>query len=138
MEEQKLYEKHPSMFKNRPVGFVLLILIGLILAVPTMGISVLLCLLIFLFWWIKVLGTTLIVTNERVTLRKGILSKHTNEVYHNDIRNVQVSQGIFQRMFGVGTIGIATAGHGEIEIVIQGIPAPEKVKGLIDQHRRQK
>ncbi len=129
MEEQKLYEAHPSMFKNNPVGFILSILL-----VFAYGLG----LIILLIWWLKVIGTTLIVTNERVTLRKGILSKHTNEVYHTDIRNVQVSQGIFQRMFGVGTIGIATAGHGDIEIVVKGIPTPERVKSLIDQYRRQK
>ena len=129
MTESTLYQSHPSMFRNNPIGFILSILL---IAVYGLG------LLILLFWWLKVLGTTLIVTDERVTLRKGILSKHTNEVYHTDIRNVQIKQGILQRMFGVGTIGISSAGQGAIEIEVAGLPTPQKIKDIIDQHRRQK
>lgn len=75
-------------------------------------------------------------TNQRVTLRKGILSKNINEVYHSDVRNVKVNQNLFQRMFKVGTIGISTAGQSDVEILVSGIPHPEKVKEIIDNHRR--
>ena len=127
--ETTLYQSHPSMFRNNPIGFILSFILILVYGLG---------LLILLIWWLRVLGTTLIVTDERVTLRKGILSKHTNEVYHTDIRNIQISQGLFQRMFGVGTIGIASAGHGGVEIEVAGIPMPQTIKDLIDQHRRQK
>ena len=129
MPESILYQSHPSMFRNNPIGFILSILL-----IAAFGLG----LLILLVWWLKVLGITLIVTDERVTLRKGILSKHTNEVYHTDIRNVQISQGLFQRMLGVGTIGISSAGHAGIEIQVAGLPKPQKIKDIIDQHRRQK
>ena len=125
--ENILYTAHPSMFRNNPIGFLFCIVLVLALGFG---------LLILLYWWLKVLGTTLTVTNERVTLRKGILSKHTNEVFLADIRNVQISQSLFQRMFNVGTIGISSAGQGGMEIEISGIPKPQSVKQLIDQHRR--
>lgn len=128
MTEAILYQSHPSMFKNNPIGFILSVLL------IAFGIG----LIILLIWWLRVQGTTLIVSDERVTLRKGILSKHTNEVYHTDVRNVQVHQGVFQRMFGVGTIGISSAGHGGVEIEVAGIPTPQKIKDLIDKYRRQK
>lgn len=129
MPESILYQSHPSMFRNNPIGFILSILL-----IAAFGLG----LLILLVWWLKVLGITLIVTDERVTLRKGILTKHTNEVYHADIRNVQISQGLFQRMLGVGTIGISSAGQAGIEIQVAGLPKPQKIKDIIDQHRRQK
>jgi uncharacterized membrane protein YdbT with pleckstrin-like domain len=91
-----------------------------------------------LFWWLKVCYITLTVTNERVTIRTGILSKYTNEVYHTDIRNVQVRQGLFQRIFKAGSVGISSAGTGQMEISVNGIPNPEKVKALIDQYRKSK
>ena len=125
VQEKTEYESHPSMFRNNPIGFVLTVLLCFV------GIG----LLIFLVWWLRCLGTTLTVTNKKTILRKGILSKHTNEVRHSDVRNVQVSQGIFQRMFGVGTIGVASAGQGGIEITVSGIPNPVKVKEIIDKHR---
>ncbi len=129
MEEEKtLFEAHPTMFRANPIGFIL----GIVLIAVGVG------LLILLVWWLKVIGTKLTVTNERITLRKGILSQHTNEVYHTDVRNVQISQGILQRMLGVGAIGISSAGQAGVEIKVVGILNPEKIKEIIDRHRRQK
>lgn len=125
-EEITLYEEHPSMFRNRPVEF---------------AINCLLCLIVigfvfFFIWWLKCKGTTLTVTSDRVRLRKGILSKSITEVWHQDIRNVQLNQTFFQRIFGVGTLGISSAGQNEIEIAVSGMPDPDRVKALIDKHRR--
>ncbi len=128
MPEQTLYEAHPSMFRNHPFWFV-----ASIVLIAAFGLG----LLILLSWWLQTRGTKLTVTNERITLRRGILSKHTNDVYHANIRNVQISQGLIQRIFDVGTIGIATAGLGGVEIAVQGIPSPHRVKDIIDQYRRE-
>jgi|15BtaG_2_1085339.scaffolds.fasta_scaffold14403_1 uncharacterized membrane protein YdbT with pleckstrin-like domain len=127
MNEETLYESHPSMFRNNPVEFVLSILLILFYGLG---------LVILLIWWLKAKGTKITLTNQRVTLRKGILSKNINEVYHSDVRNVKVNQNLFQRMFKVGTIGISTAGQSDVEILVSGIPHPEKVKEIIDNHRR--
>jgi hypothetical protein len=42
-----------------------------------------------------------------------------------------------ERLFGVGTIAISSAGQGDIEIVVPGIPSPNKIKEIIDGSRRQ-
>ena len=125
VQEKTEYESHPAMFRNSPVGFILTV----ILCFAGIG------LVIFLIWWLRCLGTTLTITNKKTILRKGILSKHTNEVRHSDVRNVQINQGIFQRMCGVGTVGIASAGSGGIEITVSGIPKPAKIKDIIDKYR---
>jgi uncharacterized membrane protein YdbT with pleckstrin-like domain len=127
MEEQVLYEEHPAMFRNHPFLFILSIVL-----IAAFGLG----LVILLVWWLQTLGTKLTVTNERITLRKGILSKFTNEVFHTDIRNVQLDQSFFQRLFDVGTIAISTSGQEGIEISVQGIPHPQQVRDLIDEHRR--
>ena len=38
---------------------------------------------------------------------------------------------------GSFAVGIATAGTGDLEIVIDGIPNPQKVKGILDRQLRQ-
>jgi len=126
LNEKTLYEEHPSMFRNRPVEFVFTCLLCLIL----------IGFVFFFFWWLKCKGTTLTVTTDRVRLRKGILSKSITEVWHQDVRNVQLNQTFFQRIFSVGSIGVSSAGQSEIEIFVSGIPDPDQVKSLIDQHRR--
>ncbi len=127
MEEQVLYEEHPAMFRNHPFLFILSVIL-----IAAFGLG----LVILLVWWVQTLGTKLTVTNERITLRKGILSKYTNEVFHTDIRNVQLDQSFFQRLFDVGTIAISTSGQEGIEISVAGIPHPQQVRDLIDEHRR--
>ena len=125
--ERQLYKANPAMFRNSPIYFIISIIL---IAVYGLG------LVILLFWWLNVKGMTFIVSNERITLRKGILSKHTNEVFLNDIRNVQISQSFFQRIFGVATIGISSAGQAGVEIAVDGLRNPNKVKDIIDRHRR--
>lgn len=124
-DEVVLYEDHPSMFRNHPVYFVLCVLL------IAVGVGV----IILFFWWLDTLATTLTVTNEQTTLRKGILSKHTNDVFHNNVRNIQVRQTVMQRLFNVGWIGISSAGQSGLEIEINGIKDPHRVKEIIDEHR---
>jgi uncharacterized membrane protein YdbT with pleckstrin-like domain len=114
------------MFRNHPAYFVLCVLL-----IAAFGLG----LVLLLVWWIQVLGTTLTVTNEQTTLRKGILSKYTNDVFHSNVRNIQVRQSFLQRLFKVGWVGISSAGQSGLEIEINGIQDPEKVKEIIDDHR---
>ena len=125
-EEKVLYHRHPSMFRNRPILFMLFIVL---IVVYGLG------LLLLLIWWIRDLGITLTVTDKRTTLRHGILSKSITEIWHRDVRNVLVSQSFFQRIFGVGAIGVSSAGGPGLEIQVAGMASPYKVKQIIDAGR---
>jgi uncharacterized membrane protein YdbT with pleckstrin-like domain len=149
-EEQVLYQAHPAMFRNHPIWFmisVLMCLVGIVLLILipwlrwTMDLAVAggligVGLLILIPWWFQSRGVTLTVTTDRTRVRRGIFSKHTNSVFHENVRNIQVKQSLLQRLLGVGYIGVASAGHAGMEIEVQGVPNPEHVKDLIDQHRR--
>jgi len=126
-DEKVLYEDNPSMFRNRPVSFVITILLCLVVV----GLPVL------LVWWLKTKATLLRVTEQRTTVRRGLLSKSTTDVWHSDVRNVTIHQTFFQRLFNVGHIGIASAGQGGVEIAVAGIRDPENVKHHIDARRRE-
>ena len=127
-QEEILYEAHPAMFRSHPVSFVIAILL-----IAAFGIG----LIVLLVWWLNCLGTHLTVTNKRIKLRQGILSKNTNEVWHTDVRNIQLRQGIMQRVFGVGRIMISSAGQSDVEIDVDGLPDPEKIQEIIDAHREE-
>lgn len=77
----------------------------------------------------------LTITDRRVVLRHGLFSKHTTEVRHVDVRNIQVSQGVLARLLGFGAIGISSAGQSGVEIAIGGIPDPEAVAESIRRLR---
>jgi len=125
MPESVLYKDHPAMFRNRPVLFLVCC------ALIPFGIGV----LILIVWWIRCLATSLVITESRVTLRKGLLSKATNDVLIADIRNVKVSQSFLQRIFGVGAVAVSTSGQSDMEIEVQGVPAPDRIKSIINDRR---
>ncbi len=126
--ELVLYDSHPAMFRNHPFGFILSLLL-----IAAFGAG----LLILFVWWLRCLGERLTITSERTTFRRGLLARHTSDVYHADVRNVQVDQTLFQRIFGVGTLSLSSAGQADVEIVAAGLPHPEQVKNLIIRCRRE-
>ena len=151
LEETTLYQGNPSMFRNHPlwyVGNVLVIVLGLGLtlyllftghtnwALTALVIGVGGGLIAYGCWWLQCKACKLTVTNDRTTLRRGILAKNLTEVWHQDVRNVQLDQTFLQRIFDVGKVGISSAAQAEIEITVNGIPDPDRVKELIDEHRR--
>tara|TARA_Y100000031_G_C8109641_1_gene332833 strand:- start:53 stop:541 length:489 start_codon:yes stop_codon:yes gene_type:complete len=118
-EEKHLFTKQPAMWRDQPITFILLIL----LAIPTFGITA----LVLLWWWLKCITTQLIVTTKIATLKTGIIAKHTSEIRHSDIKNTIVNQSIQQRIFGVGSIALSSAGQSDLEIIISGIKKPQEV-----------
>ncbi len=88
--------------------------------------------------YLSVYATSYTVTSERVIQRKGLFSRRVSEVEVLDIRNVQVRQGIIQRLFGIGNVGISTAGQSGIEIVFAGIRDPQFVADLVREQRKRR
>ena len=125
MPETVLYKDSPAMFRNRPVLFLVCC------ALIPVGIG----LVVLFVWWLRCLATSLVITDRRVTLRQGLLSKDTNDVLIADIRNVKVRQNLLQRIFGVGTVAVSTSGQSDMEIEVHGVPAPARIKAIIDDRR---
>jgi hypothetical protein len=118
-----LYRASPAMFRNAPIRFVLTCCLCLFL----IGIP------IMIVWWLTCKCTEITITDSKVILREGILSKNLNEVRHSHIRNVLLRQSFLQRIFDVGWIGLSTAGQSGMELEIGGIPSPAHAKAIIDE-----
>ena len=67
--------------------------------------------------------------------KAGIISRKIQEVGVRDIRNINLKQGIVERLLGLGTVDIASAGTGGIEVSFLGIKDPMRARDLI---RREK
>ena len=124
--EGTLLQINPVMFRSNPVGFILSVIL---IAAAGAG------LVILAIWWLKTKAAMLTVTNKRTIQRTGLISKKTTEVLHRDVRNIQIDQSVFQRLFGVGSIGISSAGQSGIEIQFTGVRDPDGIKALIDRYR---
>lgn len=119
-EDKPLYEACPAMFRNNPLLFILYVIS--IIGWP-----------LLLIWYIQSRGSSLTITETMIIHRRGILSKYENEVRIKHVRNVQIRQSLFQRIFGTGYIGISTAGQSGIEIEMNGMPDPDFVQELINE-----
>lgn len=147
--ESELVRRHPAMFRKRPAVFLGLLILGgagvwgALEAGRTehpelawVGWSAAGAVaLVYLAWWVRVLHTTLIATTRRIILRQGIFAKATNEVRHADIRNLQVDQGILDRVFRVGDLAASSAGQDGIEIRAWGIPEPQEIVEIVRAHQ---
>ena len=121
MNEEVLWSGRPAMFRSRPVGFVLACA-----AVPLVVGAV-----VLLVWYLQCRSTRLTVTERRVSLQEGLLSRSTNEIRLRDIRNIRTHQTLFQRMMGVGTLAVSSSAQDDIEIAVTGLPQPERLAALI-------
>ncbi len=115
------YSESPVMFKNNPIGFIFALLL-----IPAFGLG----LLILLWWYLQNKSSKLTVDENEILFEKGLLSKERSEVNVSSVRTIKVKQSFFNRVFGVGTIEIYTAGDNP-EIVVSGLPDPNRVRELI-------
>ena len=101
MEETVVYQESPAMFRNRPFSFLLCVLL----------IPVLVGLIILFIWWLVCRNIRLTITDKRTELRTGLLSKHTIELRHDDIRSVVVRQSLVQLLTPDHLRGRGTSGN---------------------------
>ncbi len=148
-DERTLEVVHPAMFRRHPfrfLGIALLVLAGLVGAVTLFAsgqhvpavvglIAAGAGLVLFGLWWLRVLNVTLTITTKRSVLRRGIVSKETSEVRHDDVRNLQVEQSFVERLLSVGDIAVSSAGQDEIEIAVEGVRDPERILDIIRRHQ---
>jgi len=91
--------------------------------------------LLYLFVHLQRLGNLYTLTNHRVISRTGLFSRHHDEVEIRDIRNISLDQSFFQRLLGLGDIGISSAGGEGVEVSFEGIESALNVKEKI-RHAR--
>lgn len=148
--ETLLLRVRPAMFRARPLTFSGLFLLalgglaggGYLLSTSQNGLGIaclagsLLGIIPLAVWKVINMGTSLEITNKRTVSYRGLLSKASNEVRHNDVKNFQIDQTFLNRILGVGAVGISSSGQDEVEIRVKDIPNPYRVREVINQHRK--
>ncbi|MCH7509604.1 MAG: PH domain-containing protein [Proteobacteria bacterium] len=101
-------------------------IIWVILALPTFGITLLLAIWEFL----RLRSIEQGITNKRVILKTGIISRNSEEMKISSIETVEIIQGISGRIFGFGSIKVT--GRGISDLVYKNIDSPMEVKKTIE------
>jgi uncharacterized membrane protein YdbT with pleckstrin-like domain len=65
---------------------------------------------------------------------KGIIARDQVKIRFDDIKTVGINQGIIERLLGIGTIHLASAGtNGEVDIIFRNLVNPVQVRQRVQK-----
>jgi uncharacterized membrane protein YdbT with pleckstrin-like domain len=82
-------------------------------------------------------ATDYMVSNQRLYIRRGILSKRVQQTRVDRIQNVNTNQSIRERILRVGTVDFDTAGTDDSDFRFVGISSPVRVAEAVDRALRE-
>lgn len=143
--EEVSFEGHPSwrallsFYIYGLLGIAVLTLILVLADVSTgivVAIAVALVALVVLAGFVHRVATSYVVTNQRLYIRRGILSKRIQQTRIDRVQNVNTDQTFLQRVLFVGTVDFDTAGTDDSEFRFAGIANPGRVVEAVDRAQR--
>lgn len=144
-EEIALKKPHPNYWKiiciNLVISFLLIgIIAGLLVFfneevrpyfMAITSIYTVLLLLFFLLFWFSFKKRGYGIRAKDVIYKNGIIAESTTIVPLNRIQHIELNEGIFSRLFKLGSLQIFTAGGVSGHLKIMGIPI-EEAKNIRD------
>ena len=89
---------------------------------------------IFISMYIEKWTTERALTNKRLVIKRGLISRQTEEMGFNRIEEVNLKQSILQRLLGSGNIRVTGTGSGEV--VMKNIDDPLAVQKKLNEVRQ--
>jgi uncharacterized membrane protein YdbT with pleckstrin-like domain len=137
--EQVFFHGHPSwrsMLAFYVRGLLVAVLAGVIAGIVTratgrsvdvswVSVAVLVVFVVVLAWGlIRRIATTYTITNRRLTIRSGLLSRELHECRLERVQNVNTRQRLLERMLGIGTVDFDTAAGAAYDFSFRGVEDP--------------
>jgi uncharacterized membrane protein YdbT with pleckstrin-like domain len=71
---------------------------------------------------------------DGMMVTKGIIARDQVKIRFDDIKTVGINQGIIERLLGIGTIHLASAGtNGEVDIIFRNLVNPVQVRQRVQK-----
>jgi uncharacterized membrane protein YdbT with pleckstrin-like domain len=142
--EQVVFEGHPSwrgllsFYLGGVAGAVVIAVVVGLLTSFFVGVvaGVVLVAAVLAFGLFKRMSTTYLVSNQRLYIRRGMLSKREQQTRIDRVQNVNTEQSLRERMLRVGTVDFDTAGTDDSEFRFVGIASPAEVVNAVDRAQR--
>jgi uncharacterized membrane protein YdbT with pleckstrin-like domain len=137
--EQVFFHGHPSwrsMLAFYVRGLLVAIVAGVVAGLVTraagrsvdvawVAVVVLVVFVVVLAWGlIRRIATTYTITNRRLTIRSGLLSREMHECRLERVQNVNSRQRLLERMLGIGTVDFDTAAGAAYDFTFRGVEDP--------------
>lgn len=148
--EQVIFEGHPSWrgtLSFYAKGLLLAVAGGAVAALVTVigsdfsltwviVVVVVLFALVILAGFLFRFSTRYAITSQRLTIRRGILSRHMQETRVERVQNVNTNQSLLDRVLRVGAVDFDTAGSDDSDFTFRGVANPERVVRAVDEAHR--
>jgi uncharacterized membrane protein YdbT with pleckstrin-like domain len=83
--------------------------------------------------FIRRIKTTYTITDQRLTIVEGLLSRDTHETRLERVQNVNASQSVLERMLLIGTVDFDTAASAEYDFAFRGVAHPKAIVVTVDR-----
>jgi len=101
---------------------------GLVAAAVVVGAA-----LVIVAGFLKRMATVYTITNQRLRIKRGILSKKIQQTRIDRVQNVNTEQSVLERMLRVGTVDFDTAGTDDSDFTFDGVSSPSRVVEAVDR-----
>jgi uncharacterized membrane protein YdbT with pleckstrin-like domain len=86
--------------------------------------------------FVKRVATTYTITDRRLNIKRGIISREVQETRLERVQNVNYEQSVYQRLVQVGDVDFDTAGSGDYSFSFDGVAEPVDVVEKVDEAMR--
>jgi uncharacterized membrane protein YdbT with pleckstrin-like domain len=140
--EQVIFQGHPSwraILGFYLKGVVLAAILGVIAKLlGASGGTVFLIVLVVialtvLVGFLKRVATTYTITNRRLNIKRGIVSREIQETRLERVQNVNYRQSMYQRLMQIGDVDFDTAATDDYNFVFVGVADPGEVVHSVDR-----
>ena len=140
--ERVLYEGHPSWRAILDFYLKGILLTAVICAIfqfitDETGTTTLLAIvgvsLTILVGFVRRVATNYTITDRRLHIKRGIVSRTIQETRLERVQNVNYQQGVFQRILQIGDIDFDTAAGDDYNFIFAGVAEPADVIQKVDQ-----
>jgi len=101
-------------------GTVFLVILAIVAATVLVG-------------FLKRVSTTYTITDRRLNIRRGIVSREVQETRLERVQNVNYQQSIYQRLVQIGDVDFDTAAGDDYNFIFAGVANPDEVVHRVDQ-----
>jgi uncharacterized membrane protein YdbT with pleckstrin-like domain len=140
--EQLIFQGHPSwraILGFYLKGLAIAIVVAVIAKIAGAGsgtvflIVLVILALTVLIGFFKRVSTTYTITDRRLNIKRGIISREVQETRLERVQNVNYQQSVYQRVMQIGDVDFDTAATDDYNFVFVGVADPEEVVHRVDQ-----
>jgi len=86
-----------------------------------------------LIGFVKRVATTYTITDRRLNIKRGIVSREVQETRLERVQNVNYRQSVYQRIMQIGDVDFDTAATDDYNFIFAGVADPADVVHQVDQ-----